>query len=372
MRIALDLGVLAHSRGGVARYVRGLARGLEKAAAESGDRLSLVDVPASHPGRSLPAKAHAVLADPPYLRIPLARRLPIRLGWEMASRPRRLQRLLGPVDVYHHGGTQPCHPRSAASVLTLFDTSAWEHPEWHADSTLRYCAAELELARRGSRLLAISDWAARRAEEYLGLSRGDVGVAAGAADAMFAPGMPDREVLTGLGLRSGGYLLHVGSFVPRKNIPFLLEAYSAARDGGLDLPLVMVGAEKWGDVGIPSGEGVAALEGVDDGILLNLYRGARCLLLPSRCEGLGLPVLEALACGTAVVCSRAAALPETLGDGGLLLDPEDRGAWTEAMLSLQDPERAAALEGVARRAPRRTWADAGRDALAFYGEVTAS
>jgi len=369
MRVALDVGVLAHSRGGVARYVRGLAGGLRGELEGSGGRLDLVDVPASHPGADVPAEADAVLAEPAYLRIPLLRRIPIRKGWERASRPARLGRLLDGVDVYHHGGTQPCSPESAVSVITLFDTSGWEHPEWHAESTVGYCAEELRMVRRGSRLLAISAWAAGRAERYLGLPEGSVGVAAGAADALFTPGRPEAGVLAGLGLSDGGYLLHVGSFVPRKNIPLLLDAYREARGRGTRLPLVMVGAEAWGGVATPAGDGVRAIRAADDRTLLALYRGARCLLLPSRYEGLGLPVLEALACGTAVVCSSAAALPETLGGSGLLLDPDDREAWTEAIASLGDPGRAAELTVLSRKAPRRTWADTAREAVAFYRKV---
>jgi len=368
VRVALDLGVLAHSRGGVARYVRGLAGGLGDLL-RGGDRLTLVDVPASHPGAAVPEEADAVLADPPYLRVPLLRRVPLRRGWERASRPARLRRLLGATDIYHHGGTQPCSPESAVSVITLFDTSGWEHPEWHAESTLDFCAEELRMVRGGSRLLAISDWAADRAEQYLGLPAGSVGVARGAADSMFTPGRPEAGLLAGMGLSDGGYLLHVGSFVPRKNIPLLLEAYREARGRGTRLPLVMVGAEAWGGVPTPEGEGVRAVRAADDRTLLALYRGARGLLLPSRYEGLGLPVLEALACGTAVVCSSAAALPETLGGSGLLLDPDDRGAWTEAIASLEDPDHAAELTELARKAPRRTWADTARAAAAFYREV---
>ena len=365
----MDLGVLAHSRGGVARYTRGLAGGLAELLASEEDRLTLVDVPASHPGVPAPPEAEVLLPDPPYLRVPLLRRIPIRFGWEPRSRAERLQRTLGEMDVYHHGGTQPSFPESAVSVVTLFDTSAWEHPEWHTRSTLEYCTAELGLIGGGSRLLAISEWAARRAEGLLGLGEGVVGVARGGAGCMFAPGTPRPGVLEGLGLKAGGYLLHVGSYVPRKNIPMLIAAYRAARGRGLGLPLVMVGAESWGGVEVPREEGVVPAPSVDDSTLLDLYRGARCLLLPSLYEGLGLPVLEALACGTPVVCSSATALPETLGGGGLLLEPRDTGAWSHVMESLADREYAEELRRLAEKADTRRWRDTAVDALSFYREV---
>jgi alpha-1,3-rhamnosyl/mannosyltransferase len=369
VRIALDLGVLAHSRGGVARYTRGLAGGLAEILAVEDDSLSLVDVPASHPGVPAPPEAEVLLPDPPYLRVPLLRRIPIRLGWEQRSRAERLESKLGEVDVYHHGGTQPSAPESAVSVVTLFDTSAWEHPGWHTRSTLEYCTAELGLIGGGSRLLAISRWAACRAEGLLGLDEGSIGVAPGGAADMFAPGAPRPAAMKRMGLEADGYLLHVGSYVPRKNIPMLLAAYGAARERGLRLPLVMVGAESWGGVEVPKAAGVVPAPSVDDGTLLDLYRGARCLLLPSRYEGLGLPVLEALACGTPVVCSDATALPETLAGGGLLLDPEETDAWAEVMESLSDAEYSAELRRRAEKAETRSWRDTARDALAFYREV---
>ena len=368
MRIVIDVGVLAHSRGGVARYTLGLARGVAAAAAAD-DSVTMVDVPASHAGAAPPSEAREVLRDPLYLRMPLLRRIPLRSGSEARSRSRRLQRLLGETDIYHHGGTQPFYPPSARSVLTLYDTSAWEHPEWHASATLEYCRRERLLVESGSRLLAISDWAAKRAERVLSLPRGSVGVAAGAAGAAFSPGPPSRKILEEHGLEENGFLLHVGSYVPRKNIPMLLAAYRGARDKGLRLPLVMVGAESWGGVKRPEGRGVISLSGTADSALLSLYRGARCLILPSRYEGLGLPVLEALACNTPVVCSDAAALPETLGGHGLLLDPDDTDRWVEALAALSSVEYAGELRELAGRAPARGWADAGRDALAFYREV---
>lgn len=366
MRAALDMTIVAHAMGGVGRYTLGLARGLSRRAGEMGVDICFVDVPAARRGTLPPWPGALELDDPFYTRIRGLIRASGMIGLERMTRGARIGRLAD-ADLYHVSGVQPRHPRGRAAVLTFFDPSALEHPEWHTPDTVRYAREEAGMTRRGAALLAISEWAAARARTIFGPGT-PIGVAGGAADGMFTPGEPDPAILGSLGLEPRGYLLHVGNYVPRKNIPLLLEARALAEARGARMPLVLAGAGGWREPDA-SAPGVMALRAVSDSTMLSLYRGARALLLPSLYEGLGLPALEAMACGTGVVASDATALPETLAGCGLLLPPSDAGAWADAMVALMDGGLAAELASKALERPRPTWDSVAEAACGFYLEA---
>jgi alpha-1,3-rhamnosyl/mannosyltransferase len=152
----------------------------------------------------------------------------------------------------------------------------------------------------------------------------------------------------------GDYVLAVGTLEPRKN---LRRTIDATRRLGIELRIV--GDRGWGGVE----PGVGWLGRVDDDELARLYRGARCLVYPSLYEGFGIPVAEALACGTPVVTSRDSAMAEVAQGKGVLVDPEDvasiAGGIEEAM---QRP-----VDGF--RPP--TWDAAAAGTLAVYREAAA-
>lgn len=366
MKAVLDMTIVAHALGGVGRYTLGLARGLSRRAGELGLEVCFVDVPAARRGTLPPWPGALELADPFYARIRGLARASGMIGLERITRGSRIGRLAD-ADLYHVSGVQPLYPRGRAAVLTFFDPSALEHPEWHTPDTVRYARAEADMARRGAALLAISEWAAARARTIFGPGS-LIGVAGGAADGIFSPGEPDPSVLGNLGLEPGGYLLHVGNYVPRKNIPLLLEARSLAACRGAGMPLVLAGAGGWREPDARA-PGVLALRAVSDSTMLSLYRGARALLLPSLYEGLGLPALEAMACGTGVVASDATALPETLAGCGMLLPPGDAGAWADAIVALEAGGLASELASRALGRPRPTWDSVAERACAFYLEA---
>jgi alpha-1,3-rhamnosyl/mannosyltransferase len=310
-----------------------------------------------------------ILKTPFYLKIPFLRRIPIHGKWEERSRSSRLQGYSGENAIYHHSGVQPEYPRGCKSVITMYDLSALENPQWHTDETVDFVEKEARLIKNGSSVMAISNWTERRVRDYFGLPKDRVFCAGGAADDIFSPGPPSSQILNELGLQQGNYLLHVSSFVPRKNIPFLVDVYGKSRKKGVEIPLVLVGAGGWGNVEVKKMPGVRILKNISDTAMVELYRGARALLCPSRFEGLGLPILEAFSCGTPVISSNAAALSGTVGNNGILLEPDDHEGWIREIIRLEEPERVKELREMSSSARRKNWKDIARGICRFYGRI---
>jgi glycosyltransferase involved in cell wall biosynthesis len=180
---------------------------------------------------------------------------------------------------------------------------------------------------------------------------------------------------------TGRYLLFVGVFEPRKNLPLLVDAFEILRHTHpetADLQLALAGGAGWRGAAIAAavrGRGlepaVRLLGYVPDADLPALYRGATLALVPSEYEGFGLPALEAMACGAPVLASDRAALPETVGDAGELFTPGDPAALAHRISGLVSrPERLARLSerGLARAAGF-TWERSAAQTLAVYREA---
>jgi alpha-1,3-rhamnosyl/mannosyltransferase len=207
--------------------------------------------------------------------------------------------------------------------------------------------------RRADRVIAVSERTRADLAELYGVGGGKVVVIPNGVGAAFRPG-PDAA-------NGGGYALLVGAIQARKEPLAALEAAQAA-----GLPLVVAGPEKDAALARELARRGADLRGyVDAAELVRLYRGAACLLFPSRYEGFGLPVLEAMACGTPVVATDEPALREVAGDAAVLV-PRDRLA-DGVRRALAERERlaAAGLE----RARRFSWDEAARRTLAVYREL---
>lgn len=359
MRTVLDVTEAAHSRGGVGRWTSGLARGLE---ALNPGHVSL-DVPETHPGVQGAVPGARSLPAPPWTRVPFFRRFLHRAGYLESTREKRIQRFLGTPDVIHLSGVQP-FGRGRVRMVTFYDDTPWTAPETHTETTLLFARRLEALIRGGASVLAISGWSARRAAGLFGIAAERISVAGGAADDHFSPGEPDPGVMLALGLQPRGYLLHVGSFVPRKNIPFLEECFRSAQVPGLRL--VLAGAEEWGAEGSKHSGEVTVVKKADEKTLVSLYRGARAVLVPSSEEGLGLTVLEALACGIPVVASDGGALPETVDGAGLVLPALDRDSWTRAIRDLTGEGLRNELRERAEGRVRPTWEQVAGKAMDFY------
>ena len=173
----------------------------------------------------------------------------------------------------------------------------------------------------------------------------------------------------------GGYLLHLGTLQPRKNLMRLIEAFDvvAAQSPAhraSNLQLLLVGKPGWLSAPIRASarqrsERIRLLDYVPDEDLAGLYSGAAAFVFPSLYEGFGFPVLEAMACGAPVICSNTSSLPEIAGDAALLVDPSNTTALAAAITRLlSDPELRAALVAKGyERVKNFSWAKAARETL---------
>jgi glycosyltransferase involved in cell wall biosynthesis len=177
------------------------------------------------------------------------------------------------------------------------------------------------------------------------------------------------------------YILSVGTVQPRKNYSRLIQAVWQLRSQGYDLDLVISGGRGWLEDAIYETiktynmqEHVHMIGYADDADLPALYSGAVCVALPSLYEGFGLPVLEAMACGTPVVTSNVSSLPEVAGDAAVLVDPYDVEAIAHAIQTVVDDEalRQRLITGGLERASQFTWSRAAKQLMALYRDLLGS
>jgi glycosyltransferase involved in cell wall biosynthesis len=207
-------------------------------------------------------------------------------------------------------------------------------------------------ARRAARLLAVSERTKRDVVELYGVPAERIDVTPHGIDPAFGPGEAEPR-----------YALFVGAIQPRKQ-PLL--AVEAAAEAGL--PLVVVGPEKDARLAAELRRRGADVRGwVEKAELAQIYRDAACLVLPTRYEGFGLPVLEAMACGTPVVALPDEAVREVAGGAALLAQPEELGAAVRRAVAERERFVAAGLE----RASRYSWEETARRTAAVYRRVLA-
>ena len=179
------------------------------------------------------------------------------------------------------------------------------------------------LARRARRVIAPSEFSRSELVEGLGVDPERISVVPNGVDGRFSPDADPEPVRRHLGLERP-YVLVVGTRIARKNVAVLAVADRRLRELGIEL--VSAGSSR---AYMRAGEAppLRTLDYVDDSQLPGLYAGALALAMPSLYEGFGLPVLEAMASGVPVVASDRTALPETCGDAGLLVEPDDPRRW---------------------------------------------
>ncbi len=272
-----------------------------------------------------------------------------------------------------------------ASVLTIHDVQHEDLPENHPPFERKVFARLFRhSARVAAQVLTVSEHAKRRIVAVYGVPPERVTVTHEAADPVYfdrASADAIARVRQAHGLHAP-YILSVASLFPHKNLDALIDAYATLRGQGVTTAqLALVGLRGAAAVPLEARVRAAGLEGqvvltgwVPDGDLPALYQGAAVFALPSRYEGFGLPVLEAMASGVPVVTTTATSLPEVAGDAALLVDPDDRAALAAALARvLDDADLRRELVGRGEeRARQFTWRKTAEATLAAFRLALAS
>jgi glycosyltransferase involved in cell wall biosynthesis len=342
--IALDATPLTVSTGGVARYTWELARALAE---------------------TFPGDQYWLVSDQP-VEVPEPRPANLRLGrgpsnalerrWWMWGLNRELERL--GADVFHGADFAVPYRAARAAVMTLHDLSPWMNPAWQSDARVRRRTPRLLRLGLAHMVITPSEAVRRQAIGRFGL----------APERVSAVPLAAPEWMRRCEPAAGGrpYFLFVGTLEPRKGIGPLLEAWRTVR-ARCDVDLWIAGRVR-GDFEAPRAEpGVRLLGAVPDAELPRLYSGALALVYPSLYEGFGLPVLEALRCGTLVITSHDAAITEVTGGRAIHVRPE-AGPLAEAMEAVcRDPSRFADLRRSGmERAARFSWRETARRTHQVY------
>ncbi len=301
-------------------------------------------------------------------------RFPVRSVWMQLVLPRILGRLRPDV-VHYTNYLAPVWSR-VPYVVSVHDMSVALMPQFHTLKKRMLTSRLVPIvARRAGLVLTPSENTRRDVIRLLGLDPGRVRVIPYAPAPTFRPVTVERDRLRTLGL-TGPYFLYVGTLEPRKNLARALRAFARIAPSLPDHRFVIVGQRGWmyDDV-LKEASGlrgrVDLLGYVAEADLPALYSHAAAFVYPSLYEGFGLPVVEAMACGTPVLTSRSSSLTEIAEGSAVLADPLDEAAISDGLMALATDE---ALRADLRRrglaqAAAFTWERTGRETAQAYLEV---
>lgn len=323
MRVAIDVSAIPAEPAGAGMYVLRL---VEELGRHHGLDLELVARADDEPRWHLAAPDAEVRAVAPGPR-------PARLLWEQVAGPA----LARNADVWH--GPHYTMPLLAWTprVVTIHDLTFFDHPEWHEANKVRYFTRMIRASVRWADVLVcVSARTCDRLHELLHPEQPVVVASLGVDHARFTP-IGDDALLDDLGVREP-FVAFVGTIEPRKNVPGLVRAVSRLDPS---VKLVLAGMPGWGtdevDEAIAAtgmADRVVRLGYVDDRVVPALYRRAAAVAYPAFEEGFGLPALEALACGAALVTTSGSVMADLVGQAAVLVPPGDDDALTGALESL--------------------------------------
>lgn len=377
LRIAIDYTSAINQNAGIGRFVRNLVGAV--VANDTTDSFLLLHA-APNPGRVVTYPSGSNVSH----RVLRVSERWSNIIWHRLQVPLPADWLTGPIDLFHSPDFVLPPVGAARSILTVHDLAFLLYPEC-ADARLR---AYLEKTvprsvQRADYVVADSENTRNDVICLLGVPPERVTVVPGGVDPAFKPVTDPARLAAfrqSIGLDDDTpYILFIGVIEPRKNLMGLIEAFDILKSRRpLPHKLVVAGRRGWlSDATMERAErslyrNEIIFPGfIPEGEIATLYSAAESFAFPSHYEGFGLPVLEAMACGTPVVASRASSLPEIVGDAGMQVDPDDAERLASALelLALNPEMRADFRERGLARAAQFTWDAAANVMLEVYRKV---
>ncbi len=366
MHVGFDARMAYYSGAGIRRYIYGLLGGLMCT-----DRENRYTVFQSRKDRNIPQQ-------PANFRT--------RLLWTPCHHRREqlglaVELSMARIDVLHSPDFIPPFHRRCRSVITVHDLAFRLYPEFLTEESRRYYGQIDAAVKSADAIIAVSQNTKKDLVEMVGAPPEKVHVVYEAPSALYRPINPNAAGMpASVQALQQPFLLFVGTLEPRKNLPLLLKALVRIKtDRGCQAPpLVIAGKKGWlyqetldliGELGLSSDALLFGPATPEE--LLWLYNRAEAMILPSVYEGFGLPVIEAMACGTPVITTRTSSLPEVAGNAALLVDPQDSDALAGTICRvLDDPAlRRQMREAGLNQAARFDWISTARATVAVYREV---
>ncbi len=371
MTIYLDISAAVHHRAGLGRYAESLTRAL---VAAHQDRYALFY------NRERGIEPLAGLEHLPTRTVALGYKPWRLLVWLGQLARLGCDPLVPDAGLFHATEHLLLSLHSVPTILTVHDLIFRNLPAHHKPLNRWYLNLTMPLyCRRATHIIAVSECTRRDMIAAYNLPPEKITVVHEAAAPRFRPQPPDTVVAVRARYHlPDRYLLFVGTIEPRKNLTRLLSGFEAIHADGLTDGLVIVGKRGWlyddffSRLEQSPARAAVILPGyVPDEDLPAIYAGAQALVLPSLYEGFGLPVLEAMACGTPVTCSDTSSLPEIAGDAALHFDPHSVESLTDALRHLLNDTdlRAALRQRGFEQAAKFSWDQVAAETGAVYDVV---
>jgi glycosyltransferase involved in cell wall biosynthesis len=377
IRVTVDLTPTLQTQAGLGRYAAELAKAL-LATQPADERLELFYTDPQQrqppaPLHTLPGKRLGLASKPWRLRVLLA---------HLFQRPQ--DRTIGNPDVFLATDHLLPFLQRSSTIFTIGDVTFISHAQTHSRLNRTYLRLMMPyFLRRADVVVAISRCTLQDACQHYPVVANKGHVVYPAVDKHFRP-IVDQSLLEAVRSRynlPAHFWLYVGTIEPRKNLVTLFEAFKQALPQLEGSKLVIAGKKGWLYDEILARLKALGLEEhvlftgyVPDDDLPALYSLAQAFVFPSLYEGFGLPILEAMACGTPVICSNRSSLPEVAGEAALLLSPEDTRGWAEAMSQLKQNEslQADLRERGLRQVKGFTWETTAQHTRQLYREIYAN